>query len=123
VSGTAANNNGVKSAAISSSTPMKTACSWVSPVRDDDQGVPAALVPAELQSGEYHGRDASRYQNPKGSCAPYSRSLQRRAQSEELDDATYIDVISARVTCASITAILRMIETARKEVRAGKTIY
>jgi len=64
--------------------------------------------------------DASRYQKPKGSCAPYSRSPLRRAQSEELDDATYIDVISARVTCASITAILRMIETARKEVRAGK---
>ena len=30
------------------------------PVRGDVQGVPAALVPAELQPGEHHGKHAGR---------------------------------------------------------------
>ena len=50
-------------------------------VRGDVQGVPAALVPAELQPGEHHGRDAPRHQGEAESWSRHSRCSERRSRN------------------------------------------
>ena len=52
-------------------------------VRRDVQGVPAALVPAELQPGEYPRRDARRLQNQEDAEREHPRAHSRRAQQDD----------------------------------------